>query len=132
VRCSGSVGRATIGTGACRGRETATFEGVDRTLFRVRAAPAEAETALRDRLQQLALAHRHYGYRRLGPLLRHEGWAVNHKRVLRLMREDNLLCLRRKSFVPATTDSRHGWRVWPNLARQLVPTAIDQLPRASC
>ncbi len=91
------------------------------------SAPAAEETALRDRLQQLALAHRHYGYRRLGPLLRREGWAVNHKRVLRLMRDDNLLCLRRKSFVPATTDSRHGWRIWPNLARQLVPTAIDQL-----
>ena len=87
---------------------------------------------MRDRLQELALTYRHYGYRRLGPLLRHEGWTVNHKRVLRLMREDNLLCLRRKSFVPPTTDSRHGWRVWPNLARTLVPTAIDQLPRASC
>ena len=51
----------------------------------------------------LALAHRHYGYRRLGPLLRREGWAVNHKRVLRLMREDNLLCLRKQPFVPPTT-----------------------------
>ena len=50
------------------------------------SAPAEEETALRDRLQQLALAQRHYGYRRLGPLLRREGWAVNHKRVLRLLR----------------------------------------------
>lgn len=115
--------------------EMCTLLGVSRAGYyrhwRV-SAPAEEETALRDRLQQLALAHRHYGYRRLGPLLRHEGWAVNHKRVLRLMREDNLLRLRRRSFVPATTDSRHGWRVWPNLARHLVPTAIDQLPRASC
>ena len=47
------------------------------------SAPAEEETGLRDRVQQPALAHRHYGYRRLGPLLRREGWAVNHKRVLR-------------------------------------------------
>ena len=47
--------------------------------------------------------------------------AVNHKRVLRLMQQDNLLCLRQKPFVPATTDSRHGWRVVPNLARGLVP-----------
>ena len=78
-------------------------------------------------MQELALAHRHYGYRRLGPLLRREGWAVNHKRVLRLMREDNLLCLRKKAFVPATTDSRHGWRVYPNLARRLVPTTVNQL-----
>jgi transposase InsO family protein len=92
-----------------------------------RSAPAEEEAGLRDRLQRLALSNRHYGYRRLGPLLRREGWAVNHKRVLRLMREDNLLCLRQKAFVPATTDSRHGWRIWPNLARRLVPTAPNQL-----
>ena len=78
-------------------------------------------------MQELALAHRHYGYRRLGPLLRREGWAVNHKRVLRLLREDNLLCLRQKAFVPATTDSRHGWKVHPNLARWLVPTTTNQL-----
>ncbi len=53
--------------------------------------------------------------------LRREGLAVNHKRVLRLMREDNLLCLRQEPFVPVTTDSRHGWRVVPNLARGMVP-----------
>jgi transposase InsO family protein len=52
---------------------------------------------------------------------------VNRKRVLRLMREDNLLCLRRRTFVPPTTDSRHGWQVVPNLARGMVPTGIDQL-----
>ena len=91
------------------------------------SVPAEEETGLRDRLQELALAHRHYGYRRLGPLLRREGWAVNHKRVLRLMREDNLLCLRKKAFVPATTDSRHRWPIYPNLARRLAPTATNQL-----
>lgn len=91
------------------------------------SAPAEEETALRDRLQTLALAHRHYGYRRLGPLLRREGWAVNHKRVLRLLRADNLLCLRRKTFVPSTTDSRHRWPIYPNLARRLRPTAVNQL-----
>jgi transposase InsO family protein len=91
------------------------------------SAPAAEETGLRARLHGLALAHRHYGYRRLGPLLRREGWAVNHKRVLRLMREDNLLCLRKKAFVPATTDSRHGWKIYPNLARRLIPTAVNQL-----
>jgi len=60
-----------------------------------RAAPRREQTELRDVLQRLAVAHRHYGYRRLHALLRREGWAVNHKRVLRLMRTDNLLCLRR-------------------------------------
>ena len=85
------------------------------------SAPRQEETALRDAIQRLALANRHYGYRRIAAQLRREGWRVNHKRVLRLMREDNLLCLRKPPFVPATTDSRHGWRVWPNLARGLMP-----------
>ena len=93
------------------------------------SAPRAEETALRDRVQCLCLKkeNRHYGYRRISVLLRREGWCVNHKRVFRLMREDNLLCLRKPLFRPATTDSRHGWRVWPNLARHLVPTAPNQL-----
>jgi transposase InsO family protein len=92
-----------------------------------RLSPGREETALRDAIQRLALAHRHYGYRRIAALLRREGFEVNHKRVARLMREDNLLCLRKPSFKPATTDSRHDWRVWPNLARRLVPMAVNQL-----
>jgi putative transposase len=91
------------------------------------SAPRQEETGVRDAIQRLALANRHYGYRRIAALLRREGFAVNHKRVLRLMREDNLLCLRKRAFVPATTDSRHGWRVVPNLARGMVPTGLDQL-----
>ena len=91
------------------------------------SAPRAEETALRDLVQRLCIEHRHYGYRRIAALLRRDDWVVNHKRVLRLMREDNLLCLRKPLFRPATTDSRHGWRVWPNLARHLMPTAINQL-----
>lgn len=107
-----------------------TLAGVSRATYYRHwhaAAPRTEETALRDVLQQVAVAHRHYGYRRLTELVRREGWAVNHKRVLRLMRTDNLLCLRRRAFVPATTDSRHRWRVVPNLARGLEVTALDQL-----
>jgi putative transposase len=73
------------------------------------------------------LSHRHYGYRRLGVLLRREGWMANHKRVLRLMRQDNLLCLRRRAYVPATTNSAHNWRVFPNLVRGIQLTALNQL-----
>ena len=91
------------------------------------SAPRAEETGVRDVIQRLALVHRHYGYRRIAAQMRREGWAVNHKRVLRLMREDNLLCLRKRSFVPVTTDSRHSWRVVPNLARHMVPTGLDQL-----
>jgi transposase InsO family protein len=91
------------------------------------SAPRQEETGVRDAIQRLALAHRHYGYRRIAAQLRREGLVVNRKRVLRLMGEDNLLCLRTRPFVPVTTDSRHGWRVVPNLARGLVPTGLDQL-----
>jgi transposase InsO family protein len=89
--------------------------------------PRQEETGVRDAIQRLALAHRCYGYRRIAAQLRREGLAVNRKRVLRLMREDNLLCLRIRPFVPVTTDSRHGWRVVPNLARGLLLTGLDQL-----
>ena len=90
-------------------------------------SPGVEETALRDRIQQLALGHRFYGYRRITELLRREGWCVNRKRVARILREDNLLCLKRSPFKPATTNSRHDWRVWPNLARRLIPMQVNQL-----
>lgn len=90
-------------------------------------APLAQETALRDAVQRLAIAHRHYGYRRITALLKREGWIVNRKRAARILKEDNLLCLRKPLFRPPTTDSRHSWRVWPNLARHLKPLAIDQL-----
>jgi len=91
------------------------------------SAPRQEETAVRDAIQRVVLANRRYGYRRIAAQLRRDGFVVNHKRVLRLMRQDNLLCLRKRPFVPVTTDSRHEWRVVPNLARGLVPTGLDQL-----
>jgi putative transposase len=89
-------------------------------------APKEEQTALRDAIQRLALRDRHCGYRRIGRWLKREGWLVNHKRVLRLMREDNLLSIRRRRFI-VTTDSAHPWRVYPNLARRMILSAINQL-----
>ena len=91
------------------------------------SAPRAEVTAARDVIQRVALANRRYGYRRIAAQLRRDGFVMNHKRVLRLMRRDNLLCLRRRPFVPVTTDSRHEWRIVPNLARGLVPTGLDQL-----
>jgi putative transposase len=91
------------------------------------SAPRQEETAARDAIQRVVLANRCYGYRRVAEQLRRDGFVVNRKRVLRLMRRDNLLCLRKRPFVPVTTDSRHEWRVVPNLARGLVPTSLDQL-----
>jgi transposase InsO family protein len=93
--------------------------------------PRQEETALRDEIQRLSLAQRKNGYRDgyrpITVQLQRIGWAVNHKRVARIRREDNLLCVPKKSFRPPTTDSRHHWHVWPNLARHLVPMAVNQL-----
>jgi transposase InsO family protein len=91
------------------------------------SAPRREETAVRDAIQRVALGNRRYGYRRIAAQLRRDGLVANHKRVLRLMRRDNLLCLRERPFVPVTTDSRHEWRVVHNLARGLVTTGLDQL-----
>jgi transposase InsO family protein len=88
------------------------------------ATPVEME--IRDEMQKIALESPAYGYRRITAELQKRGFAVNHKRVLRMMHEDNLLCVRRRKFV-VTTDSRHGLRVYPNLAAEIMPTAINQL-----
>jgi putative transposase len=88
---------------------------------------ARDDADLRDRIQRLALQRRHEGYRRITKRLRDEGLLVNAKRTLRLMRADNLLSLRRKPFVPPTTDSRHKFKIVANLARFLEPSGLDQL-----
>jgi putative transposase len=92
-----------------------------------KTAPLCEQTELRGLVQRLAVAHRAYGYRRIGALLRREGRVINHKRLVKIMREDNLLCLRKPAFRPATTDSNHRWRVWPNLARRMTPMGPNRL-----
>ena len=107
-----------------------TLAGVSRAGYYrqwAQCAPRQEETAVRDVVQRVALANRCYGYRRIAAQLRREGFVVNHKRVLRLMQQDNLLVMRTRPFVPVTTNSVHEWRAVPNLARGLVPTGLDQL-----
>jgi putative transposase len=98
------------------------------TYYRLPTAPEgdSADIRVRDRLQELACEFPCYGYRRLTAALKRDGFAVNSKRVLRLMREDNLLCLRKRRFI-ATTDSSHGLPIYPNLASSLTLTGLDQL-----
>ena len=91
--------------------------------------PPDRGMDLRDAIQRIAVEWPSYGRPRITAELRHRGWRVNPKRVYRLMREDNLLCVRRRKFV-VTTDSNHGRRVYPNLARNMILTATDQLWRA--
>jgi len=81
---------------------------------------------LRDAIQRIALEWPSYGRPRITAELRRRGWKVNPKRVYRLMREDNLLCVRKRKFV-VTTDSNHGRKVYPNLAGEMALTGIDQL-----
>ena len=86
----------------------------------------DADMDLRDAIQRIALEWPSYGRPRITAELRRRGWVVNPKRVYRLMREDNLLCVRKRKFV-VTTDSNHDRRVYPNLAANMVLTGIGQL-----
>jgi putative transposase len=88
--------------------------------------PTAAEMSLRDAMQRAALRHRYYGYRRILVLLQREGYVVGAKKVRRLMRKDNLLAVRRRKFI-VTTDSDHTFKVYPNLARHLELSDINQL-----
>ena len=91
----------------------------------VTPAPA-GDMDLRDAIQRIALEMPSYGRRRVTAELRRRGWTVNAKKVYRLMGEDNLLCVRRRKFI-VTTNSNHGRKIYPNLAGEMVLTAMDQL-----
>jgi putative transposase len=86
----------------------------------------EADIDLRDAIQRIALEWPSYGRPRITAELRRRGWKVNPKRVYRILREDNLLCIGKRKFV-VTTDSNHGRKVYPNLARTKILTGMDQL-----
>lgn len=96
------------------------------TYYRHLQPSTAADVSLRDAIQQVALAWPAYGYRRITAELKRRGHVVNRKRVLHLMREDNLLCLRKRRFVH-TTNSDHRLPVYPNLVPELAVTACDQL-----
>lgn len=106
-----------------------TLAGVSRAgFYRFPSDPPRPDPnlELRDALQHIALESPSYGWPRMTAELKRRGWAVNHKRVYRWMREDNLLCLRKRKFV-VTTNSAHGLPVYPNLARAMTLTGLDQL-----
>jgi putative transposase len=88
--------------------------------------PTAAEMALRDAIQRAAAARAYYGYRRITKHIQRQGFVVGAKQVRRLMREDNLLAIRKRKFV-VTTESEHAFRVHPNLAQHLELTDINQL-----
>lgn len=102
---------------------------VSRAGFYRHRDPPEAidrDIDLRDEIQKIAWQWPTYGRRRITAELKRRSWKVNHKRVSRIMREDNLLCLRHRKFV-VTTDSDHSHPVYPNVAAGMELTTINQL-----
>lgn len=106
---------------ALAGVSRATFYRFDAEI-----TPAVQDVDLRDAIQRIALRFPAYGRPRITAELKRQGWQVNHKRVGRILREDNLLCLRKRKF-QITTDSNHSFPIYPNLTRKLVPSARNQL-----
>lgn len=94
--------------------------------WRQRKEPSDPDLELRKEIHDVALEFPKYGYRRVTHALRRQGRMVNHKRVLRLMKEENLL-VRRKKFKPVTTQSNHGLPKYPNLIRDVELTGINQV-----
>ena len=94
--------------------------------FLTTPAAGDKDIDLRDAIQRIALEFPYYGRPRITPELHRRGWQVGPNRVYRIMREDNLLCLRRRKFV-VTTNSDHDRPVYPNRAREMVLTGINQL-----
>lgn len=105
---------------------------VGRTWYSTHPSPEERlsrDVAVRDAIEEIVLAFPGYGYRRVTKQLQRDGWTVNHKRVLRVMREESLLCQLKRRFV-VTTDSGHGLRRYPNLIAALVVERPDQVWQA--
>lgn len=90
-------------------------------------APADSEDLdLKNQIREIAMEFAGYGYRRMTAELQNRGFEVNRKRILRLMRQDNLLC-KKKSFKPVTTDSSHGLPIYPNLLKGAKITGLNQV-----
>ena len=86
--------------------------------------PTEEDTSLRDAIERLCLAFPGYGYRRVTAQLHRDGWTVNHKRVLGVMRGESLLCRLQRAFVPPSPGSTR--RAYPNLLQGFVVTKLNQ------
>jgi len=82
---------------------------------------------LRKEIQGIALEFPFYGYRRVSHELKRRELPVNHKKVLRIMREDNLICRRKKAFRPVTTQSNHSYNIYPNLIKNIEVTGLNQV-----
>jgi len=84
------------------------------------------EADLQDEMERICLEFPRYGYRRVTKQLQRQGWTVNHKRVLRMMRENDLICRVRRRGV-RTTDSDHSYSVFPNLIKDLFIVSVNEV-----
>jgi len=84
------------------------------------------EADLMDRIEAICLEFPRYGYRRVSQQLKRGGRQVNHKKVLRLMRESDLLCQVKRKWVK-TTNSNHCLPIYPNLIKDMVITRLNQV-----
>lgn len=110
-------------------RQLCVLLGLSRSWFYERgdaADQAARDLALRDAIERIVLEFSGYGYRRVTAELHRQQWTVNHKRVLRIMRQEALLCQLQRSWAP-TTDSRHGLQTYPNLLAGLALTRPNQV-----
>lgn len=95
--------------------------------WKIRGQPKDMNLDLRNEIQNIALEFPFYGYRRITKELHRRSLTVNHKRILKIMREDNLLCLRKKQFKPVTTQSDHDYNIYPNLIENIKVTGLNQV-----
>ncbi len=107
-------------------RQLCALVGAGRTWWYTHPAADARDTALRDAIERIVLEFPGYGYRRVTKALQRDGWEVNHKRVLRVMREEALLCQLERRFV-RTTDTAHALRTYPNLRADLAPARPDHI-----
>lgn len=122
------IASASAAYPACSIRQLCAAVGAGRTWWYTRSSADEIaarDTALRDAIERIVLEFPGYGYRRVTKALQRDGWDINHKRVLRVMREEALLCQLERRFV-RTTDSAHTLRSYPNLLRELTLARADQ------
>ena len=113
----------TIGS-ACK---TANVSRSGYYKWRLNEEVIDNDVYLRKEIQGIILEFPFYGYRRITKELYRRGIQVNHKRILRIMKENNLVCRRKKSFKPVTTQSDHDCRVYPNLTKDLKVTGLNKI-----
>jgi putative transposase len=84
------------------------------------------EQSLMDRIEKIIEEYPGYGYRRVTRELHRRGYPINHKKVLRIMKQRGLTRKPRHRWV-RTTDSNHSHRVYPNLVKNLLVTGPNQV-----